>query len=289
MRDSGRARLVLALLFLTSFSFLLIGIRSGEAGVVSAARTITLKVTGPIQNGATALGESFRVIGINLSRITSRDIELEALKRENAELKFKLDQTKDLRRRSIALDQILRIVPPQNYKVIPAQVISIGNAADFRWTITIDVGSKDGISLDSTVVSGTGLVGRVIQVSEDFAIASLLIDSNVRVGVRVEGSAEIGYLSGTGVIDKLSLQLFDPYAKMPIGARILSWGSETGKPYMPGLQIGRIASVDGEAGQLNRTATVIPSADVSNLDLVGVVVSAKREVLRNPLTPSSGR
>jgi rod shape-determining protein MreC len=283
MRDTGRVRLALALLFLVSVTLLAIGIRSGEAGLVSSLRSAALQVTGPIQSAATSLGESVRVVGDNLSRITSRDDELAALRAENEELKFKLSQTADQRRRAIAIDQLLRITPPQDYKVIPAQVIAIGNTGDFRWTITVDAGSKDGITMNTTVVAGTGLVGRVIQVAEDYAIASLLIDANVKVGVRLEGSGEIGFLSGTGAIDRLTLQVFDPYAKMPIGARIFSWGSDTGKPYMPGLPIGRISSVDGAAGQLNRTATVIPSVDISNLEIVGIVISAKRDVIRKAL------
>ena len=285
MRDSGRLRLVLALLFLVSISLLAIGIRSGEAGLISALRSSTLQITGPVQSGATSLGETFRVVAENLSRVTSRDDQLKALQVENEELKFKLSQSADLRRKAIAPDQLLRIVPPQNYKVIPAQVTAIGNTGDFRWTITVDAGSIDGVTLNTTVVSGTGLVGRIVQVSDNYSIASLLIDPNVKVGVRLEGSAEIGFIAGTGVIDKLSLQLFDPYAKMPIGARVISWGSDTGKPYMPGLAIGRISSVEGSAGQLNRTATVIPSADISNLEIVGLVLSAKRDVLRDPLKP----
>ena len=285
MRDSGRLRLVLALLFLVSISLLAIGIRSGEAGLISALRSSTLQITGPVQSGATSLGETFRVVAENLSRVTSRDDQLKALQVENEELKFKLSQSADLRRKAVALDQLLRIVPPQNYKVIPAQVTAIGNTGDFRWTITVDAGSIDGVTLNTTVVSGTGLVGRIVQVSDNYSIASLLIDPNVKVGVRLEGSAEIGFIAGTGVIDKLSLQLFDPYAKMPIGARVISWGSDTGKPYMPGLAIGRIASVEGSAGQLNRTATVIPSADISSLEIVGLVLSAKRDVLRDPLKP----
>jgi rod shape-determining protein MreC len=52
---------------------------------------------------------------------------------------------------------------------------------------------------------------------------------------------------------------------------------------MPGLPIGRISSVDGAAGQLNRTATVIPSVDISNLEIVGIVISAKRDVIRKAL------
>lgn len=285
MRDSGRVRLALALLLAVSTTFLIIGIRTGEEGVVAAARAATLEIVGPIQSSAKSLGQSVRNISDNLSRIASRDEEFEALKQENEELKFKLSQTNDLRRRATTIDQILKLVPPQSYRVIPAQVIAIGNSGDYRWTITIDAGKADGITLNSTVVSGTGLVGSVIQVSDNFAVASLIIDPNVKVGVRLAGSAEIGYLSGTGDLNELKLQLFDPYARMPLGATIVSWGSETGKPFMPGLPIGRITSVDGSLGQLNRVGYVLPSVDVSNLDIVGVVVSAKRDALRDPLQP----
>ncbi|MBM3690812.1 MAG: rod shape-determining protein MreC [Actinobacteria bacterium] len=285
MRDSGRVRLALALLLAVSTTFLIIGIRTGEEGVVAAARAAALEIVGPIQSGTKSIGQSVRNISDNLSRIASRDEEFEALKRENEELKFKLSQTDDLRRRAAAIDQILKLVPPQSYRVIPAQVIAIGNSGDYRWTITIDSGKADGIILYSTVVAGTGLVGSIVQVSDDFAVVSLIIDPNVKVGVRLAGSAEIGYLSGTGDLNELKLQLFDPYARMPLGATIVSWGSETGKPYMPGLPIGRITSVDGSLDQLNRVGYVLPSVDVSNLDIVGVVVSAKRDVLRDPLQP----
>lgn len=283
MRDTGRVRLALALLFLISITFLVIGIRSGEAGLISSIRSTTLQVVGPVQSGATAMGEWFRTVADNFSRITTRDDEIAALKKENEELKFKLSQTNDLRRRANEIDKILAVVPPQNYRVIPAQVIAIGNSGDYQWTITLDAGKKDGISLNSSVVSGTGLVGSVVQVTDDYSIASLIIDPNVKVGVRVAGTAEIGYLSGTGDTAKLRLQMFDPYARMPVGAQIISWGSDTGKPYMPGLPIGRISEVDGSPGQLNRTGFVLPSVNISTLDVVGIVISAKRDALRDPL------
>lgn len=284
MRDSGRLRLVLALLFLITGTLLIIGVRSGEAGLVTAIRETSLQLTGPVQSTANSLGERLRVIGENFSRIASRDDELEAFRIENEDLKFKLSQIKDLERRERELSRILQLVPPESYKVLPAKVVSVGSSDNYRWTITLDVGSEDGISLNSTVVSGAGIVGSIVQLGESFSVASLIIDPNVKIGVRMEGTAEIGYISGTGAIDKINLQLFDPYAKMQVGAKVLSWGSDTGKPYMPGLVIGRISSVVGSVGQLNRVATVIPSVDISNLEIVGVIRSATRDALRDPLT-----
>jgi rod shape-determining protein MreC len=284
MRDSGRLRLVLALLFLITGTLLIIGVRSGEAGLVTAIRETSLQLTGPVQSTANSLGERLRVIGENFSRIASRDDELEAFRIENEDLKFKLSQIKDLERRERELSRILQLVPPESYKVLPAKVVSVGSSGNYRWTITLDVGSEDGISLNSTVVSGAGIVGSIVQLGESFSVASLIIDPNVKIGVRMEGTAEIGYISGTGAIDKINLQLFDPYAKMQVGAKVLSWGSDTGKPYMPGLAIGRISSVVGSVGQLNRVATVIPSVDISNLEIVGVIRSATRDALRDPLT-----
>ena len=284
MRDSGRVRTALALLLALALTFLVIGIRSGEDGVVSSARSALLSITGPIQSGATSLGSSIKSIGKNLSRITSRDVEYDALQKENDQLRFQLSQTNDLRRRSVQLDQLLRIVPPDNYKVVPAQVIAIGGSNDFSFTITIDAGYKDGVRTNTSVVSGTGLVGRVIRTGKDFAVVSLLVDAKVKVGARLQGTAEIGFISGTGNLNELKLSLLDPYVQIPAGTKVVSWGSETGKPYTPGILIGRVSKVEGAAGQLNRVATVVPSADVSNLDIVGVVIASKRSAIRDALT-----
>ena len=223
-------------------------------------------------------------IGKNLSRITSRDVEYDALQKENDQLRFQLSQTNDLRRRSVQLDQLLRIVPPDKYKVVPAQVIAIGGSNDFSFTITIDAGYKDGVRTNTSVVSGTGLVGRVIRTGKDFAVVSLLVDAKVKVGARLQGTAEIGFISGTGNLNELKLSLLDPYVQIPAGTKVVSWGSETGKPYTPGILIGRVSKVEGAAGQLNRVATVVPSADVSNLDIVGVVIASKRSAIRDALT-----
>ena len=284
MRDSGRVRTALALLLALALTFLVIGIRSGEDGVVSSARSALLSITGPIQSGATSLGSSIKSIGKNLSRITSRDVEYDALQKENDQLRFQLSQTNDLRRRSVQLDQLLRIVPPDKYKVVPAQVIASGGSNDFSFTITIDAGYKDGVRTNTSVVSGTGLVGRVIRTGKDFAVVSLLVDAKVKVGARLQGTAEIGFISGTGNLNELKLSLLDPYVQIPVGTKVVSWGSETGKPYTPGILIGRVSKVEGAAGQLNRVATVVPSADVSNLDIVGVVIASKRSAIRDALT-----
>jgi rod shape-determining protein MreC len=284
MRDSGRVRTALALLLALALTFLVIGIRSGEDGVVSSARSALLSITGPIQSGATSLGSSIKSIGKNLSRITSRDVEYDALQKENDQLRFQLSQTNDLRRRSVQLDQLLRIVPPDKYKVVPAQVIAIGGSNDFSFTITIDAGYKDGVRTNTSVVSGTGLVGRVIRTGKDFAVVSLLVDAKVKVGARLQGTAEIGFISGTGNLNELKLSLLDPYVQIPVGTKVVSWGSETGKPYTPGILIGRVSKVEGAAGQLNRVATVVPSADISNLDIVGVVIASKRSAIRDALT-----
>jgi len=47
------------------------------------------------------------------------------------------------------------------YTLKPAHVISVGSSLGFEWTATIDVGSRDGVRVNATVVNGKGLVGRV--------------------------------------------------------------------------------------------------------------------------------
>ena len=83
--------------------------------------------------------------------------------------------------------------------MLPAQVIAIGSAQTFSWTVTIDAGSSDGIRPDMTVINGDGLVGRVKTVGPTTSTVLLAVDPESSVGVRLEGSMEVGFTTGQGI------------------------------------------------------------------------------------------
>ena len=62
---------------------------------------------------------------------------------------------------------MLKIAGAGQYGIKGAEVIAIGAAQGFSWTVTIDVGANDGIKRDMTVLNGDGLVGRVTTVGPE--------------------------------------------------------------------------------------------------------------------------
>ena len=191
------------------------------------------------------------------------------------------------RARAEALDGLLRVAGVGQYEIVPAEVIAVGPAQDFAWTVTIDAGSRDGIEPEMTVINGDGLVGRVLKVANATSTVVLIVDASSAVGGRVATTEEIGIVAGTGRQDSLDFQLLDPLAELRTGDALVTFGSRGGRPYAPGIPIGDVVEVSGTAGQLTRVATVRPFVDVSRLSVVGVVVRPPRNDPRDSVLPNA--
>jgi rod shape-determining protein MreC len=72
-----------------------------------------------------------------------------------------------------------------------------------------------------------------------------------------------------------------------VGDVVVSFGSEGGRPYAPGIPIGVVAEMRGTEGQLTRSAILAPYVDISNLDIVGVVLRAPESPPRATLETSA--
>jgi len=104
------------------------------------------------------------------------------------------------------------------------------------------------------------------------------------VGARVAGSQQIGILSGQGS-SKGVLQLLDNRTTLKVGDVILARGSQNNRPFVPGVPIGEVTSVDNAAGEITQTADVKLFVDFSALSVVAVVVGAPKSDPRDALVP----
>ncbi len=281
---SRRIRITIATLIVASLTFVILDLRGGE-GPLSSARAAASAVIGVIQQGANAVTSPFTGAGSSFSTWRDQANQIAELQEENARLTEELRSTLSDRARARALDDLLRVASAGRYRITPAEVISVGPAQDFAWTVGIDAGSLDGIEKDMTVINGDGLVGRVLKVNPTTSTVVLLVDASSAVGGRVATTEEIGIVSGTGRQDSLDFQLLDPLAELVIGDALVTFGSRGGRPYAPGIPIGEIVDITGTAGQLARVATVLPYANVSQLSVVGVIVRPPREDPRDSVLP----
>jgi rod shape-determining protein MreC len=150
--------------------------------------------------------------------------------------------------------------------------------------VTIDVGANDGIQRDMTVLNGDGLVGRVTTVGPDTATVLLANDPDFTVGTRMESTDELGFASGQG--DRpLRVELLNAKAKIKKGDRLVTFGSQADKPFVPGVPVGLVSRVDPSGGDLTRTIYVRPFVSFTKIDIVGVVVAAPKSDPRDTVLP----
>ncbi|MFI5754710.1 rod shape-determining protein MreC [Streptomyces sp. NPDC051569] len=288
MRDTRESRLLLVLLIAIAFALITVDIRGGEESPVDGARRVAATVLGPVENGvASAVNPVGDAVGAVRDSGTRHD-RIAALQQENTALKQRLGSDDRNSSRVRQLDKMLAKAGAGQYGIKGAEVIAIGAAQGFSWTVTLDIGANDGIQRDMTVLNGDGLVGRVTTVGPHTATVLLANDPDFTVGTRMEKSDELGFATGQG--DRpLSVQLLNGKAKVKKGDRLVTFGSSKDRPFVPGVPVGEVVRVDPSGGDLTRTVYVRPFVGFTKLDIVGIVVEAPRENPRDTVLPPKSK
>jgi acetyl-CoA acetyltransferase family protein len=130
----------------------------------------------------------------------------------------------------------------------------------------------------------TMTAGNSTPLTDGAATVLLASDPNFTVGTRMEGTDELGFATGRGD-SALDVQLLNHRARVQAGDRLVTFGSADGKPFVPGVPVGEVVSVEAAAGDLTRTVRVRPYVAFTQLDLVGVVIEPPRKNPRDSVLP----
>lgn len=247
----------------------------GDDSPLEPVRRAVGEAFGPVQAGAATV---VRPLTAAPSWFRSRDSlrrDVARLEAENSELRAQVATSGFDRNRLAEYDRLTSVAQETGHTLVPARVIALGPMQSFSRTVTIDAGSRAGLSPDLTVVNADGLVGRVLRVTRSTATVLLVIDADSVVGGRVGASMEVGFLKGTGVIDdegRLDLELVDGAVVPGRGDVVVTWGSDGGAPYVSGVPVGQVTEVFSSLRDTSKRAVIDPFVDFSSLDVVGVVV-----------------
>ncbi|UNS96997.1 rod shape-determining protein MreC [Streptomyces tubbatahanensis] len=285
MRDTRESRLLLVLLIAIAFALITVDLRGGEQSPLDGVRQGAASALGPVENGVASAVDP---VGNAIAAVRDsgdRHDRITRLEQENAALKQQLGSKDRNRARAKELDKLLKTAGAGGYGVKGAQVIAIGAAQGFSWTVTLDAGREDGIRRDMTVLNGDGLVGRVTTVGSSTSTVLLANDPDFTVGTRMEKTNELGFATGRGG-NALSVQLLNGKAKVGEGDRMVTFGSSNDKPFVPGVPVGEVTKVERNKGTLTRTVQVKPYVGFTRLDVVGIVVEPPREDPRDEVLRS---
>lgn len=288
MRDSRRGRLVLGVLLSAALVVLTIDHRAGDASPLRQLRTAGATVLGTVQQFGVGVVRPVGEFVESIVDAPSAQRRIEALQKENAELRASLVAGRLDASRAKELERLLGLTRDKGFKVVTANVVARRGLPGFEDSVQIDVGSADGVQPEMTVLNGDGLVGRVLHTSPHSSTVLLISDLASAVGARLEGDKEIGVVHGVGENGRLvQFRLLDSTASLSRGGRIVSFGSQDGRPYAAGVPIGVIERVEATPGELTRIAYARPYADLTALDVVGVVVAAPRREDREAVAPKA--
>src|SRR5207253_6910177 len=125
-----------------------------------------------------------------------------------------------------------------NLPAVAARVVAT-SPSNFQLTVEIDRGLPAGIQKGMPVVTGAGLVGRVVEVSQERATVLLLTDPSFNVGIRLSGSGAVGVARGNGTRQPLPVDLVDVGTKVAAGEVVTPSGLQ-GSVFPAGIPVGRV-------------------------------------------------
>ena len=263
MRDTGRTRLFLVVLLVAALALIAVSYSDSSNPVLRDVRNVGSSVFGGAEHAAKSATGVFTSAGSS-DKVTS-------LQQQVLQLRAELSVANVSKADYAELRKMLLLAGAGRYRVLAASVIAAGQG--YQQTVTLDVGSKDGVHAQDTVLNGEGLVGEVTSVSASTCTVLLASDSAAVVGVALAPTGQLGWVTGPGKAGGLMhLQMLSSAAVLKPGDQLVTSASVNDKPYVPGVPVGVITKLIVTNGSLTAAALVRPYADFGALSVVGVVI-----------------
>lgn len=176
----------------------------------------------------------------------------------------------------------IRIIHPdsiknQHYRYIPAKVISNSTTRQNNF-IKINKGEKHGLSPDMAVVATNGVVGQIIEVSENFSSIMSILNSQSRISAKLKSSNQVGSLYWNGKdYQKGTLVDVPSHVQVLIGDTVITSGYS--HIYPEGISIGVVEDFNIEPGDNFFEIEVRFFVDYNNIHYVYAIQNINRNEL----------
>jgi rod shape-determining protein MreC len=287
-----RAPLWLVSLLVLNFVVMAVDARDAD-GQQKIIRVWTQTFASPLQNASSKASGATTGFFQQIWNFRSAAQENEQLKQRVSTLETELNNARQAEAENERLKALLKLNEQTEIKSLPARVIARDPSVWFN-TITINVGSTSGVAVNMPVVTGGGIVGRVITVSPFAAQVMLITDEKAGAGAVVGQLGQSGALGsvrgradlGVGIIE---MRYVSGLEKVEVNDTVMTTGQDG--IYPPGLNVGRVVDVKNGTATQAHQILIQPGAQLDHLEEVAVLLyrapqrSAPQETLPNVEKP----
>jgi len=248
-------------IFLASFSVLLLILSKTQPEAISLVRTQTTDFLVPVLDVMERPVQAVQSAGTFFRNIVFLRAENLKLREENARMVEWQNAVILLEKENRELRSLLKFKAEPRVSYVSARVIADTGGAYTRGLI-ITAGRVDGVHENMAVMTGDGLIGRVIEVGDWSSRVWLISDLNSRIPVSIAETGDRAVLAGDNSSQPKLLFLARD-ASVPEGSHVVTSGH--GGIFPPNLPVGTLKEVS------RGTYAVLPTADLGRVTYVRLV------------------
>ena len=216
--------------------------------------------------------------------------ENENLKKENMELKIQKERNQKIHEENERLLKLLEMKENSIYKGnLKFARVSFSDINNLNNKIFIDLGSKDGIKTDMIAVYSDYLVGKIVEVHDNYSEVELITNPNSIISAKTMGDI-LGIARGSDEEDgSLYFQPSIVEDNLKEGDEITTSGISD--IYPEGIKIGKIEEIDEKENYGYKRVTLKPgfeSKDLRELIVIGRENTVNRPIVKEEVEELEG-
>ena len=203
---------------------------------------------------------TFKDIGSNIKKIFT--IKLDDI---SDEIIIGIDS--ELLEENIELKKLLEL-DTNNFEFITCNIIN----RDIAWynTLTLDKGKKDNITTNLAVISSKGLIGRIVEVGDNYSIVELITNKDFnKIAIDIKGIENNHAILDSYDGENLIIKNINKNSNISIGDKAYTNG--LGGIYPAGIYIGQVIDIKSDELELAKELKVKPDTIYDNMRYVTVI------------------
>jgi rod shape-determining protein MreC len=201
-----------------------------------------------------------------IPNISTLQRENELLRTLNVNLADEVNHLRESRLEIIRLRSMIALKETSVVRLMAGKIVA-KNLNLLRNTVTVNIGDNDGVRVGNPVVSGEGLIGRIVATSGGYAIAQIIMNVDFRSSAKIQRSRVDGIISWDG--STLILREVAKTQDVREGDAVIT--SEYSNSFPPGIKIGVVSGIADIPNSLFKRIEVTPSVNFTMTEEIFVM------------------